>query len=95
MTEAYVRVKDVENVLENYAQRLVHGHANSDLAAVACECLKRVKRLDLVTVHVDTPVRCHECDHCYDAGNGVLRCPYSVVDLDPGGSCHRGKRETM
>lgn len=94
MSEAYVRVKDVENVLENYAQRLVYGRANSDLAAVACECLKRVRQLDLVTVHVPVPVHCHECMYRYDAGDGVLRCPYSVMDLEPGGSCHRGKRET-
>lgn len=35
-------------------------------------------------------VRCEECAHKREE-NGVLRCPYSTVDLDPNGYCHRGE----
>ena len=34
-------------------------------------------------------VRCEKCMHKREE-NGVLRCPYSTVDLDPNGYCHRG-----
>ena len=34
-------------------------------------------------------VRCAECAHKREE-NGVLRCQYSTVDLDPNGYCHRG-----
>ena len=35
-------------------------------------------------------VRCEKCAHKREE-NGVLRCPYSTVDLDPNGYCHRGE----
>ena len=34
-------------------------------------------------------VRCEKCAHKREE-NGVLRCPYSTVDLDPKGYCSRG-----
>lgn len=35
-------------------------------------------------------VRCKECNYKKEV-NGVLRCPYSTVDLNPNGYCHRGE----
>lgn len=40
-------------------------------------------------VHV---VHCEACTHMRKE-NGVLRCPYSTVDLDPNGYCHRGVKK--
>ena len=37
-------------------------------------------------------VRCEECGHAREE-NGVLRCPYSTVDLDLNGYCHRGEKK--
>lgn len=39
-------------------------------------------------------VRCEECAHKREE-NGVLRCPYSTVDLDPNGYCSRGIQMCM
>lgn len=42
-------------------------------------------------VHV---VHCEACTHMREE-NGVLRCPYSTVDLDPNGYCSRGIKMWM
>ena len=40
-------------------------------------------------IKLQTKITCEECTHKREE-NGVLRCPYSTVDLDPNGYCHRG-----
>lgn len=41
------------------------------------------------TIDAVEVVRCEGCAHSKREGN-ALRCPYSTVDLDPNGYCHRG-----
>lgn len=36
-------------------------------------------------------VWCKDCAHKRNEGP-ILRCPYSTVDLEPDGFCHRGER---
>lgn len=48
------------------------------------DALSHIPAVDAVEV-----VRCEKCAHKREE-NGVLRCQYSTVDLNPHGYCHRG-----
>ena len=43
-------------------------------------------------IKLPTKITCEKCTHKREE-NGVLRCPYSTVDLDPNGYCHRGMKK--
>ena len=45
-------------------------------------------------IKLPTKITCEECGYKREE-NGVLRCPYSTVDLDPNGYCSRGIQMCM
>ena len=44
-------------------------------------------------IKLPTKITCEDCAYSKREGN-ALRCPYSTVDLDPNGYCHRGVIES-
>lgn len=51
--------------------------------------VERIEAVDAVEV-----VRCKDCAHKRNEGP-ILRCPYSTVDLMPGGYCDKGLPNAM
>lgn len=73
--------------LERYGEEVISWYATGWNDAI--NAINRAPSVDAVEV-----VRCKDCAHKRNEGP-ILRCPYSTVDLMPGGYCDKGLPNAM